>query len=79
MVVKYEPVAGLTVREALVHAVKKAKENKCIVITIINDVVMLVNKNTNIDKALTEYNQKLNLKFYTQNVRHYTNNIKGTR
>ncbi len=69
MVIKYAPVAGLTIKEALVSAVQKSKDNKCVVMAVLNDIIMFVNKNTNVDTALEEYHQKLGLKYYTQRVK----------
>lgn len=69
MLTKYEPACRLTVRETLTSAIRKAKGNNRLVFTVINDVVMFVNKNTNIDAALTEYQQKLDLKYYTNKIK----------
>lgn len=69
MVITYIPVAGLTIKEALVRAIQKSKDNKCTVMAVLNDIVMFVNKNTNVDKVLKEYRQKLDLKYYTERVK----------
>lgn len=69
MVITYVPVAGLTIKEALVRAIQKSKDNKCTVMAVLNDIVMFVNKNTNVDKVLKEYRQKLDLKYYTERVK----------
>lgn len=69
MVITYVPVAGLTIKEALVRAIQKSKDNKCTVMAVLNDIVMFVNKNTNVDKVLEEYRQKLDLKYYTERVK----------
>lgn len=69
MVITYIPVAGLTIKEALVRAIQKSKDNKCTVMAVLNDIVMFVNKNTNVDKVLEEYRQKLDLKYYTERVK----------
>ena len=69
MVITYIPVAGFTIKEALVRAIQKSKDNKCTVMAVLNDIVMFVNKNTNVDKVLEEYRQKLDLKYYTERVK----------
>ncbi|MFQ6696090.1 MAG: hypothetical protein ACLRFF_03280 [Alphaproteobacteria bacterium] len=69
MVITYVPVAGLTIKEALVRAIQKSKDNKCTVMAVLNDIVMFVNKNTNVNKVLEEYRQKLDLKYYTERVK----------
>lgn len=65
MVITYIPVAGLTIKEALVRAIQKSKDNKCTVMAVLNDVVMFVDKNTNVDTALEEYHEKQDLRYYT--------------
>lgn len=69
MVITYVPVAGFTIKEALVRAIQKSKDNKCTVMAVLNNIVMFVNKNTNVDKVLEEYHQKLDLKYYTERVK----------
>ncbi|MFQ6704064.1 MAG: hypothetical protein ACLRFP_03225 [Alphaproteobacteria bacterium] len=69
MVITYIPVAGLTIKEALFRAIQKSKDNKCTVMAVLNDIVMFVNKNTNVYKVLEEYRQKLDLKYYTERVK----------
>jgi len=79
MVITYIPVAGLTIKEALVRAIQKSKDNKCTVMAVLNDIVMFVNKNTNVDKVLEEYHQKLDLKYYTERVKRARYYVKLTK
>ncbi len=62
MTITYNPVAGLTIKEALERAVEMAGKKRQCVLVVINDIVMAVNKNTNIDEALKEYHDKLDFK-----------------
>ena len=47
MTITYNPVAGLTIKEALERAVEMADKKRQCVLVVINDIVMAVNKNTN--------------------------------
>lgn len=58
--IKYAPVAGLTIKEAIERAKKMARENHVIVVTMINDIILHITEKTNIEKALETYRQKLN-------------------
>jgi predicted nucleic-acid-binding protein len=58
-----EFVAGLTIEQALLKATKTTKESDEQIEAIINDVVMIVDKKTDITKALNEYHQKQKFKY----------------
>lgn len=55
-------VAGVTVEQALLQARQKAYVYNGDVLAVINDIVMIVNKGTDIKKALAEYQDKLQFK-----------------
>ena len=63
-ILNYKPVAGQTIEEAINVAVRLAKENNCIVIAVINDIVMFMNKKTNPKQATKDYRDKVNLRYY---------------
>lgn len=69
MVMIYNPVAGLTIKEALIRAIKLSADNNKPVMAVINDIVMNVDAKTNISKALKDYHQKLELRYYVQHVK----------
>ena len=62
MIKKYVPIAGLLVEEALINAVNMARKENVMVMAIINDIVMCVDKDTSAVKALKEYYSKLYIK-----------------
>ena len=66
MVMIYNPVAGLTIKEALIRAIKLSADNNK---PVINDIVMNVDAKTDISKALKDYHQKLELRYYVQHVK----------
>lgn len=63
-ILNYKPVAGQTIEEAINAAVRLAKENNCVVIAVINDIVMFMNKKTNPKQATKDYRDKVNLRYY---------------
>ena len=69
MVIQYNPVAGLTVKQALIKAKQLSLENNKTVMAIINDIVMIVDKDIDIAKALTEYHHKANMRFYVAHLK----------
>lgn len=77
MTITYNPVAGLTIKEALERAVEMADKKRQCVLVVINDIVMAVNKNTNIDEALKEYHDKLDFKYQIAKMKR-TNEDKGS-
>ncbi len=62
--VEYKPFVGQTIEEAIAAAIKTAKEKNCSVITVINDIVMFVDKRTSSKKAVQDYRNKVNLRYY---------------
>ena len=56
-------VAGVDVEKALSQARQKAYVYNDDVLAVINDIVMVVYKGTDIQKALAEYHDKLNFKY----------------
>ena len=62
-ILNYKPVAGQTIEEAINAAVQLAKENNCVVIAVINDIVMFVNKNSNQKKVFNDYREKVSLRY----------------
>jgi len=69
MFIKYAPVAGLTIEQAIIRAVQIAKEKNKTVMMIINDIVMCVDNKTIVVRALKEYYQKLYIKHYVENMK----------
>lgn len=69
MAITYIPVAGLSIKEALINAVRLSEDNKTSVIAIINDIVMNIDANTNTAEALKEYHQKVNLRYYIEQMK----------
>lgn len=76
MIKKYVPIAGLLVEEALINAVKMARKENVMVMAVINDIVMCVDKDTSAVKALKEYYSKLYIKHWLQQ---YANTAARTR
>jgi len=56
-------VAGLTIEQALLQARRMAYVYNDTVLATINDIVMVIYKGTDIQKALAEYQDKLNFKY----------------
>ena len=69
MIIKYAPVAGLTIEQAIIKAVKMAKDENKTVMAVINDIVMCVDNKTILVKAVKEYYQKLYIKHYVENMK----------
>ena len=63
-IVNYKPFTGQTIEEAINAAVRLAKEKNCTVVTVMNDIVMFVNKKTNPKQATKDYRDKVNLRYY---------------
>lgn len=59
----FEPVAGYTVTAAVTDAVKQARQNNTLVITKINDVLLFITKKADVDKFVSLYQKKLNMKY----------------
>ena len=57
---EFEPVAGLSIQEAIAKSVRMANDDT--VIAYINDIVMCIDKKTNVYQAHDEYQQKFKLK-----------------
>jgi len=62
-------VAGLTVEQALSQARRTAYVYNDAVLAIINDIVMVVYKGTDIQKALAEYQDKLQFKYEIEKIK----------
>ena len=62
-------VAGLTIKEALVVACKTSVFHNEPVLAVINDIVMIVDKNTNTENALSEYHKKLEFKYEIEDIK----------
>ena len=56
-------VAGITIVQALEHARRVAYNYNDTLLAVINDIVMIVYKGTDIQKALAEYHQKLKFRY----------------
>ena len=69
MFIKYAPVAGLTIEEAIIRAAQMAKEENKPVMAIINDIVMCFDNKTIVVRALEEYYQKSYIKHYVENMK----------
>ena len=61
--------AGPTIEEALQEARDAARNAKQPVLADINDIVMLIDQDTDINKAVAEYRQKLNMKYEIEKIR----------
>ena len=68
-IVAYTPVAGLTIEKAIKEAIKITQQQHCTVIAIMNDIVMFMTKNTNAKKTLEDYKAKVQLRYYTEQIR----------
>ena len=64
-----EFVAGLTIEQALLKATKTAYKSGTTVEAVVNDIVMIVDKNDKVENLLKEYHQKHNLRCEIENVR----------
>lgn len=64
-----EFVAGLTIEQALLKATKTAAKSGTPVEAIVNDIVIIVDRNDKVEKLLKEYHQKHNLRCEIENVR----------
>lgn len=64
-----EFVAGLTIFEALSRACNFVKNTKKPVLADINDIMMLVDKDTDLHKAIKNYRQKLEFKYEIEKIR----------
>ena len=69
MIKKYVPETGLLIEQALINAVEMARKDNTMVMAIINDIVMCVDKNTSAVKALKEYYSKLHIKHQVENIK----------
>ena len=69
MTTQYIPVAGLTIKQALTRAIEMSTKKQEHVLTIMNDIVMVVDKNTNVELALQEYHDKLDFKYQIQQMK----------
>ena len=69
MIKKYVPVAGLSIEEAMVTAVNMARNENTNVMTVINDIVIRVDKNTSVVYALKEYYSRLYIKHCVENIK----------
>jgi len=69
MIKKYVPETGLLIEQALINAVEMARKENTMVMAIINDIVMCVDKNTSAVKALKEYYSKLYIKHQVENIK----------
>lgn len=62
-ITEYKPIPGTTIKNALKNAKRLAHHHNTTVIANINDIMMCLNAKTDIDKALTNYHEKLDLKY----------------
>lgn len=62
-------VAGYTIHEAIEKARRESIKLKQPVQAIINDIVLIIDGNTNILDARQEYTVKLNLKYEIENIK----------
>lgn len=69
-------VAGLSIKEAISRAKSKSVELKEPVLADINDIILIIDKNTDMDKKLKEYYQKSKFKFELENMKHKRQNEK---
>ena len=68
-VIEYNPVAGLTIRQALQNAKTTASMEHKNVVANLNDVIMCISSRTNVDKALQLYAEKLALKYEVEKIK----------
>lgn len=66
----YDPVAGLTILQAIEDAIELAKKNDKIVKSNINDVEMTFSKNTKVAESLKIFHRRLNALYAKQNALH---------
>ncbi len=69
MIKKYVPVAGLSIEEDVITAVNMARNENTDVMTVINDIVIRVDKNTSVVYALKEYYSRLYIKHCVENIK----------
>ena len=62
-------VAGLTIKQAIEHACLCVKNTKQPVLADINDIIMLFDQDTDINKATEEYRQRLEFKYEIERIR----------
>ena len=62
-------VAGLTISEALSRACSFVRNTKRPVLADINDIMMVIDKDTDIHKAIMDYRQKLEFKYEIEKTR----------
>lgn len=62
-------VAGFTIKDALSAAHRAAVSSDEPVAAIINDIVMIVDKDTNIDKALADYRNKNKFRYEIEEIK----------
>jgi len=80
MTIEYNPVAGLTIEEALKRAISIARERRQHVLVMMNDIAVVVNKDTDVKMALKKYREKVDLKYeiiFKRN-KYYTERMKKT-
>ena len=63
-------VAGYTINEAIEKAIKTAVKSNTIIHANINDIILIIDKNTNLKKAIEECHQKLNFKYEIEKLKH---------
>ena len=61
--IKFEPVAGLTIEEAFARAIKMAKDNNDVIHTIINDIHINITSKSQVDKLVKYYRFKKRLEY----------------
>ena len=61
--VKYEPVAGLTIKEAFVRAVNLARVKKDLVEVVVNDVYMYIVPGSDLDRVIRLYHYKKDMEY----------------
>ena len=66
----YDPVAGLTILQALENAINLAKKTNKIVKANINDVDMTFSKNTKVAVSLRIFHKRLNELYAKQDALH---------
>ena len=62
-------VAGLTIFEALSRACNFVKNTQKPVLADINDIIMVVDKDTDLHKAVKDYRQRLEFKYEIEKIK----------
>lgn len=60
---EFNPVAGLTIKEAFVKAVLLARNTNDLVHVLVNDIHMYITPKTDLDKTIKLYHYKKDMEF----------------